>query len=482
VLTLFLATTAVFAQNALQPIPLEIRGSVVEWAASGNVPIASAAITISVLETYQLKEVKKFTTDLNGAFQVRMGNPGEYFVRAEKPGYTYDAKNPMRHTPSNQARVKLDKEHPSAAVRLVLVSEGELTGHVVDADTGKPIANLHVYPVTLLYANGKPIEIGHKPAVTDGEGRFMATGLQSGRYLVEVRPQQFDKVELLVKFSADDLTRVDNDYQRSYWPGGGGFDMAFPIQVLPGNSADVGTIKARKGPFYRVHLSIPTDGCTPGEKVEITAIMLRFIDAGGGGEVECGKDVLLRNFEPGQYSFYVLSGTTEENRKRVILPVEVTDKNLNLSVPLARGVDIDGRIVVADGASTPPLEKLKIQMTVIGDIQFADEQAPISPDSEGRFRFVNRPITRVRIVVFAVPANFEVKEVRYNGGRRNRQHRAAECERAGTSSGDRDRRQTGADCRHSGRRGQARGACSRNSPEVAGFERGYFSIGQVDRG
>ena len=87
----------------------------------------------------------------------------------------------MRHTPSNQAHVKLDKEHSSAEARFVLVRAGELTGRVVDAETGKPIANLRVYPITLLYAHGRPTQIGHKPAVTDSEGQFVATGLQPGR-------------------------------------------------------------------------------------------------------------------------------------------------------------------------------------------------------------------------------------------------------------------------------------------------------------
>jgi len=413
-LALLLAAAAASAQNPLQPTPLEIRGRVVE--SSANIPIDGAEITVSVLETYHWRAAKRSTTDPSGNFQLRIETAGEYQVRAEKPGYTYDGTNPIRHTPSNQERVQVDQEHPSAAVRLVLVSAGELTGHVVDADTGKPIARLPVYPITVFWSNGRPIEVGHEAAVTDKEGRFVAKRLQSGRYLVEVRPQQFDKEQLLEKYSADDLAKVDNDYQRSYWPGGGGFDLALPVQVLPGSSTDVGTIKARKGPFYRVRLSIPADGCAPGERVLINAIMVHFIDAGGGGEADCGESVLLRNFEAGEYSFYVVSGSTEADRKRVILPVEVTDRNIELSVPLARGVDIHGRIGVADGASKPPLEKLQIQMTVMGDIQFADEQEPVSPGPEGRFRFVNRPIARTRIVVSGVPANFDVQEVRYNGG------------------------------------------------------------------
>jgi hypothetical protein len=79
------------------------------------------------------------------------------------------------------------------------------------------------------------------------------------------------------------------------------------------------------------------------------------------------------------------------------------------------GGDITGRIVLAEGASKPPLEHIKIRMIVTGDIQFADEWPPSSPDSEGRFHFANRPITRVQITVFDLPANFDVKEIRYNG-------------------------------------------------------------------
>jgi hypothetical protein len=410
---LILGTMAAWAQTAPPASPPEIRGTVVEGGT--NVPIANAEITISILDGYRLKEVTKAITDASGSFRVRMDKLHEYFVRAGKPGYTYDGKNPMRHTPSNQAHVKLDKEHSSAEARFVLFRAGELTGHVVDAETGKPIANLRVYPITLLYAHGRPAQIAHKPAVTDSEGQFVATGLQPGRYLVEMRPQALEKEQFLVKFSADDLKAVDSDYQRSYWPGGGGFDMALPVWVLPGDSSSVGTIKARKGPFYRIHLSIAADNCAPGEKVNINATMLWFIGSSGSGEGECGKDYLLRNFEPGPYSLYVLSGKTQEDRKRIILPVEVTDKNLDLTIPLGRGVDIHGRIVVAEGARKPELENIKIRIIVTGDIQFADEWPPASPDSEGRFHFVNRPIARVRISVLDLPANFDVKEIRYNG-------------------------------------------------------------------
>jgi len=59
---LFAGTMAAFAQNVRPAAPLEIRGTVVEGAAKA--PIASAEITISALEAYRLKEVRKSTRSM----------------------------------------------------------------------------------------------------------------------------------------------------------------------------------------------------------------------------------------------------------------------------------------------------------------------------------------------------------------------------------------------------------------------------------
>src|ERR1700756_836340 len=108
---LILGTMAAWAQTAPPASPPEIRGTVVEGGT--NVPIANAEITISILDGNRLKEVTKNVSDASGSFRVRLDKLHEYFVRAGKPWYTDDGKNPMRHTPSNQAHVKLDKEHSS---------------------------------------------------------------------------------------------------------------------------------------------------------------------------------------------------------------------------------------------------------------------------------------------------------------------------------------------------------------------------------
>jgi protocatechuate 3,4-dioxygenase beta subunit len=407
------------AQEAPTTAPIEIRGVVLE--AGTNQPVADAEVTVDSLPgrpiaMSDLPRVAKTATDSRGTFRITLDKFDTYVVRASKEGYTDDGKNPMRHSISNQLEVKLDKDHSSVDARFTLARPGELRGRVVDDDTGKPIPNFRVYPVGLLYSNGAPAQMGGQPAITDSDGKFVITGRRPGNYLVEIGAEVLGKEQFLEHFTEHDLEVVDHDYRQSYWPGGGGLDSVLPVQLLPGGSADVGTVKARKVPYYRILLSIPATDCPAGEKVDISAEERNFIGGGGGfGQGVCGKDYLLRNYQAGSYQLYLMAGDSAEDRMRVILPMEIVDRNLELTVPFGRGSDIEGRIVVAEGSAKPPMSEMKIHMWSTGPIQFGDERPTETPDAEGRFHFPNRPIVRVRVWVTGLGAGFMVREIRYNG-------------------------------------------------------------------
>ena len=400
------------------PPAIEVHGLVTEVGA--NSPVGDAEITVEAVPdhpvpTGDLKQVAKTTSDLQGAFRTVLDKPGTYFVRARKAGYTDDGRDPAGENASDSRRVTLDKDHPSAEVRFRLARPGELRGLVVDDDTGKPIANFHVFPIGLLYYHGGTSQIGGHNSVTNSEGRFVTTGLRPGRYVVEIGPQNLGKEEFLTHFTEADLQASDRDYQRSYWPGGGGLDLVLPVQVLSGGVVDVGTIQARKVPYYRIHVKLPAGGCKEGEKVFLDTQTREFIGGGAGGEAVCGKDYLLRNYQPGSYELYAMAGNSAEDRMRAIVPVYVADKNVEVTIPLGRGVDIDGRVVIADGSAKPPMDAIKVHMWSTGNIQFADEREPAMPDAEGNFRFPNRPLVRVRVWVTGLGSGFVVRELRYNG-------------------------------------------------------------------
>ena len=177
----------------------------------------------------------------------------------------------------------------------------------------------------------------------------------------------------------------------------------------------VGTVRVKKANFYRIHVSIPASTCTPGQKIQFNTEMVQFQQS-VTGEVPCDKDFLLRYFQPGSYQLYLLSPPGAEHRMRAVLPFEVVDRNLDMKVPLLRGPDINGRIVVPDGVKGPSPAAIRLSMrTFGGPLQFADEGQPVTPAADGSFRFAEVPLSRQRITVTGLGANSYVREIRYNG-------------------------------------------------------------------
>jgi len=388
-----------------------ISGVVME--AGLNQPVPDAEITVAeyTFQPSKYNEVAKGKTDLQGAFRIEVDKFANYLVRARKPGYSESTGS----LGGAQEQVLVDKDHLSHTVRFVLSRTGEITGRVVDDETGMPIPNFHVLVVGGVHYNrGEAIMGGSEAPPTDTDGRFVAKDRDPGKYAAQVMPQTLGKEGLMPQFTDRDLQAVDTDYANAYWPGGQGLDAASLVQLQPGGSASVGTIRVRKTSFYRVRVSIPPAGCAPGEKLMLDAEMLQF-RAEAGGQVPCGGDFLLRNLQPGSYVLYLFDVDKAEHRKRVVMPFEVSDRNFDIKVSLMTGPDINGRIMIADGAQGPVPAAVKVTMQTQGQIEFTDERAPVAPDANGSFRFSEVPLASERLTVSGLGAGYYVKEVRYNG-------------------------------------------------------------------
>jgi len=74
-------------------------------------------------------------------------------------------------------------------------------------------------------------------------------------------------------------------------------------------------------------------------------------------------------------------------------------------------LDLEGKIVAADGAGKPPLDKLVV---FVQPLDFTIATGVNTPDAQGGFHVVNAALGR-HIVYFSNLGNFYVKEVRYNG-------------------------------------------------------------------
>jgi len=377
-----------------------------------NQPVADAEITIAEFEfqPHKYNEVAKGKTDLQGAFRFEVDKFSNYLVTAQKPGYSESTGS----LGGAQEQVMVDKDHLQRTVRFALSRNGEITGRVVDDETGMPIPNFHVQVMGIHYSRGEAIMSGGEVSPTDTDGRFVAKDREPGNYVAQVVPQTLGKERLMTQFTDRDLHAVDTDYANAYWPGGQGLDSASLVQLQSGGSASVGTIRVKKTSFYRVRVSIPSTGCAPEENLMLEAQMLQF-EASAGGQVPCGGDFLLRNLQPGGYVLYLFDTGQAEPRKRAVMPFEVTDRNFDIKVSLMTSPDIRGRITIADGAQGPIPVAVKVTMQTEGRIQFADERQPVTPDADGNFRFSEVALARERLTVSGLGTGYYVKEVRYNG-------------------------------------------------------------------
>lgn len=133
-------------------------------------------------------------------------------------------------------------------------------------------------------------------------------------------------------------------------------------------------------------------------------------------EVPCGKDFLIQGLPPRAYDLQIEEvGKPHDSRLRGELAFEVSGKNLEVTVPLGRGIDLEGRILPAEGAQAPDLAKVQVRLTTTSTRARADDLRPYQPDAEGRFRLVNVQPEEKDVQVSGLPAGFYVKEVRYNG-------------------------------------------------------------------
>lgn len=136
--------------------------------------------------------------------------------------------------------------------------------------------------------------------------------------------------------------------------------------------------------------------------------------AGFGPSVPCGKDFLVKNLAPGTSTFTLsTAGRPGEIRRWASAPVEVSDRNIEITMTMSAGADISGRIVTADGTPLPPSSRIGIATRSVGGRMAASEGATQDPNG----KFLVRGVTAVQqqVMVMGLANNFYVKEIRYNG-------------------------------------------------------------------
>jgi hypothetical protein len=412
------------AAPSSKAVHLEIRGHVVEF--GGSQGIYDAEVT---LERYEGPAVSSFVkrssagtakTGADGSFAFSLESPGTYRVTVKKDGYG-PAGGVFNRANWTSAEISVDADKPTGDVHFVLARPGEITGRVVDGDTEKPVPGMRALVLQHGYFRGQVRFMPGGEAVTDAEGRFAVSNLTPTDYVICLQSRIRDADELkrnpaiqgearmLTEFSEEDFKKVDQDYDVTYWPGGGDATDAIPVALGSGGQIDLGALTVNKVSKYRVRVSFIGEPCLPNERWLLSLEMPSNPMGERIGTAACGRDVLIRGFAPGSYQLEV-----EGSARRGWTSFSIDDENLAIAVPVSRGVDIDGKVRVSEGTSRPDLQSMKIWLF---PFHRALQNLPVAPDATGQFHIHRVPIRDFRLGINGVPKTHYLKEIRYNGHR-----------------------------------------------------------------
>ncbi len=397
--------TAAYPQST-PPRP-EIQGTVVEY----GTHLGLSGVQVTLLKNGEKEPVRTTATDSQGAFSLQPDDFGHYTVNVALDGYTF-APPDLSNISASSGAVVLTTGNPKEELHFTLVRPGEITGRVVDEETGEPVAKVRVKGMPSK-DNGPMLFLQGMPILTDAEGRFVIANVMPANYVVETLSAALGTAQITDKFSDEEVSQVDRDIEQAFWPGGGDLDSASPIQVASGGSVSVGTLKTRTVPYYRALVRFAFANCPDGAKA---VVRLRHTSNGSApdqvnAQVPCGSDFLIRDIPRGSYEVVIFAGRGETLAQTKV-PLEIGDKNVEVFAALERGVDVDVRITVADDVTQPAPEQVTV---LLNDRDMLSPNAPFNPGEDGTFKLPNQPLGRKYVEVLRAPNRLYLREVRYNG-------------------------------------------------------------------
>ncbi|MEO8096137.1 MAG: carboxypeptidase-like regulatory domain-containing protein [Acidobacteriota bacterium] len=399
---------------ALQAQTAEIRGVVQEY--GSNTPIAGAQVTLSefvvVDNNVVRKEILSAFSGNNGEYSFKPGSLGRFYVDVSKDGY-FGMASLMQGADifpggGDGRPVDVTAAKPVADEGFTLVRPGTLTGRVVD-ENGKAMAGLRVglVPPPQVFA---PLGLN---AVTGADGGFTFTKLVPGAYVVRTGSTTGD-YPTAIEYTEAAAKIVDQDLETSYWPGGTrDAKSALPVQVVPSAPSNVGTLRVRKVPYYRVQLT-STVNCAANDTWSSLLFDPEDTNPAFRYEVRpCRKTTLLRNVRPGTYEFAAWSGKLGESGEWTLAPIVVTNRNITVPLIFSPSVDVPIQVSMNDAKPLPAFNGLRVFLRP-PEMGLPADRGALPVDGNGGLVVSGMKWPRQTLSVQGLPGAFFIKELRYN--------------------------------------------------------------------
>lgn len=384
-------TPAVAALLTLALTPLAAAAPAARTSLEGRVldlltsqPIPKANVLIHAADG---RQVPGAITDSEGKFILTALSPGQYRIRAERPGYLpteYGALAPERAG----TLLSLREGQRLLDVNLRLTPFSVLSGRVTGQD-GEPLQDAAIYCFHRAWSHGRKTLLPAASGTTDDRGEYRLAGLAPGTYLVAA---VYTPVARFVAGSDGQGRRQRDSYAPAFYPNAADPASAAPVVVSPGQDAPGIDFTLQPGPSVRLRGRL-----SPASAFAAARPSVRLLPRDSGASFFLVRNGIVRdqdgrfeipNVLPGRY---ILSAESVSGPVHYLasLPLDVPPTDVDgLDLTLAPAPSVSG-LVVSKAATPPDYQRIVLTLQPQASLPAQQKSARLAAD--GSFSFPDVP-------------------------------------------------------------------------------------------
>ena len=387
-------------------------------------------------------------SDSSGVFTFASVPPGEYLLKAWKPGYldiVLGARRPGRNMPGT--RITVSPAQKLDGLSLKIPRGGVISGIVTD-EFGDPALTVPVRAMKVIYENGRRSVYPSGNGITDDLGSYRIPGLEPGDYYVSAVPRNSVTSVANTRYSLEsrmaavgrghvdaqalrtsieDNLRVQGvvdafttvGYVATYFPGTIQSSAATAVRLGVSEQAGGIDIQLQSVQSATVRgMVVMPDGTPTSARVQlldaampIANLGVHFRNADSKGRfsfdgIPPGSYlVLTQKSQPGGAGELTASATVQAQG-------EGSDE---VTLALQPGVTVSGRLDLGTLPGIPP-SKLRVRLDIIPGLDHWESPAiSATPDAEGQFVARGVAPGRYRVVVSGLPPSHHIASATFNG-------------------------------------------------------------------
>ncbi len=380
--------------------------------------IEGAAVVVSGFYR-RTKFERQVATNNEGVTGVTVASPGSYSISVQVDHYVTangsSAAESIDVTPQDSS--------PKMTILIPMYHSSQVSGTLVDDETGEPVKGVHVAPLQSSFRRGVQ-QLARKQfmdAETGREGVFKLANLPPGDYVLEIGGG-----EPKTQPNAD-APEAPKGFPLVLWPGTG--DSFECIHIVSGSQQNTGVIRIKSGALPTLTIIVRAIPCEPASVYSValsrefgpSTLPLREFRA------KCDKPLAITGVSPGNYELVAASVADPESFNGTSAPVSgfatvVLDQDgLQAELPVSAPLQIGGQVVI-DGQETnsnpvpiPPF-KIRFSPQPNRDAPTLPVFEPASVSADGGFAgSVMLGVGRkVEVIPMGLSAQYTVARLVYN--------------------------------------------------------------------